>query len=273
MDGFAWGWPLGIMGVLWAGMSEEEARRALVRGLSAGVAAWLMWALVGFGFAYGGLGLWVEEPGFAALRRVYTLGADPQPLWSLMGLSGFLFRGVEGSPQAATLWGHAALAVLSAALLLGIGHGGFLSAHRRGGGGLAGRLPVAAGHPLGVGERMAQPPGAHPEPGSRSGGSGGVRCAVRPRRRGAPRAASPLGPADSAAGARFPPGAPPVAGRVGELVARWRLAGLAARGSPGSGPSDSGKLPAGPERHAGGDGRGPRGWGLHRLRRPGGGPP
>jgi len=52
MDGFAWGWPLGIMGVLWAGMSEEEARRALVRGLSAGVAAWLMWALVGFGFAY-----------------------------------------------------------------------------------------------------------------------------------------------------------------------------------------------------------------------------
>ncbi|WP_448591522.1 hypothetical protein [Thermoflexus hugenholtzii] len=125
MDGFAWGWPLGIMGALWAGMSEEEARRALVRGLSAGVAALLMWGLVGFGFAYGGLGLWVEEPGFAALRRVYTLGADPQPLWSLIGLSGFLFQGVEGSPEVATLWGHSALAVLSAALLLGMGMEGF----------------------------------------------------------------------------------------------------------------------------------------------------
>jgi Amt family ammonium transporter len=106
-------------------MTEEEARRALTRGLSAGAAALLMWSLVGFGFAYGGLGLWMEEPGFAALRRVYTLGADPQPLWSLVGLSGFLLQGVEGSPEAATLWAHAALGVLCAALLLGVGMEGF----------------------------------------------------------------------------------------------------------------------------------------------------
>lgn len=119
MEGMSWLWPMGLMAILWAGMSEEEARRALTRGLAAGVAALTMWGLVGFGFAFGGIGLWVEGPEFQALRRVYTLGADPQPLWSLIGLSGFFFHPVEGAPAA--LWLHYAPAVLTAAILLGFG--------------------------------------------------------------------------------------------------------------------------------------------------------
>ncbi len=121
MEGLSWLWPIGLMAVLWAGMSEEEARRALTRGLATGIAALTMWGLVGFGFAFGGIGLWVEGPEFQALRRVYTLGADPQPLWSLIGLSGLFFHSVEGLPAAAALWLHHAPAVLAAAILLGFG--------------------------------------------------------------------------------------------------------------------------------------------------------
>jgi len=121
MDGLSWLWPIGLMGVLWAGMSDAEARRALTRGLAAGVAALTMWGLIGFGFAFGGIGLWVERPEFQALRRVYTLGADPQPLWSLIGLSGFFFQGLGADPAVAALWLHAAPAVLAGAILLGAG--------------------------------------------------------------------------------------------------------------------------------------------------------
>lgn len=121
MDGLSWLWPIGWMAVLWAGMSEEEARRALTRGLAAGIGALTLWGLTGFGFAFGGIGLWVEGPEFQALRRVYTLGADPQPLWSLIGLSGFFFHSSDGAPAIAALWLHHAPAVLTAAVLLGVG--------------------------------------------------------------------------------------------------------------------------------------------------------
>lgn len=121
MEGLSWLWPIGLMAVLWAGMSEEEARRALARGLAAGVAALTMWGTTGFAWAFGGIGLWVERPEFQALRRVYTLGADPQPLWSVIGLSGFLFHAVDRSPAIAALWLHYAPAVLTGAILLGFG--------------------------------------------------------------------------------------------------------------------------------------------------------
>ncbi|MFN3928229.1 MAG: hypothetical protein ACK4OK_01160 [Thermoflexus sp.] len=121
MSALAWLWPIGLMGVLWAGMSEEEARRALARGLMAGIAALTLWGLIGFGFAFGGLGLWVEGPEFQALRRVYTLGADPQPLWSLIGLSGFFFHSIDRAPAIAALGLHPAPAGLTAAVLLGFG--------------------------------------------------------------------------------------------------------------------------------------------------------
>lgn len=121
MEGLSWLWPIGLMAVLWAGMSEEEARRALTRGLAAGVTALTMWGMVGFAWAFGGIGLWVEGPAFQALRRVYTLGADPRPLWSLIGLSGFFFQGIDTSPAVAALWLHYAPAVLTAAILLGFG--------------------------------------------------------------------------------------------------------------------------------------------------------
>ena len=121
MVGLAWLWPLGWMGVLWAGMDEEEARRALGRGLAAATAALIAWGISGFGFAFGGMGLWTETPAFQALRRVYTLGADPQPMWSLVGLSGFLLSGIDREPALAALWLHHAPAVAVAALLLGMG--------------------------------------------------------------------------------------------------------------------------------------------------------
>ncbi len=125
MEGLGWLWPIGMMGLLWAGMSEEEARRALTRGLAAGVTALTAWGMVGFGFAFGGIGLWVDEPAFQALRRVYTLGADPQPLWSLVGLSGFFLHPLDRTPAVAALALHHAPAVLAAAVLLGMGLEGF----------------------------------------------------------------------------------------------------------------------------------------------------
>lgn len=125
MEGLRWLWPIGMMGLLWAGMSEAEARRALTRGLAAGVTALTAWGMVGFGFAFGGIGLWVDEPAFQTLRRVYTLGADPQPLWSLVGLSGFLFHPLDRAPAVAALALHHTPAVLAAAVLLGMGLEGF----------------------------------------------------------------------------------------------------------------------------------------------------
>lgn len=144
MEGMSWLWPLGLMAVLWAGMSEAEARQAMTRGLAAGIAAWTLWGIVGFGFAFGGIGLWVEDPGLQALRRVYTFGADPQPLWSLIGLSGFFFHGLD-VPAISILWLHYTPAVLTAAVLLGFGLEGWPpAAAALAGAGLGGlALPLA----------------------------------------------------------------------------------------------------------------------------------
>lgn len=86
------GWllPLGIM-LLGVGASpESEAKQVITWGLAAIPIAILSYALLGFGFQFGGLGLVSDLPGAESLRREWSpLDLAWGPGWGLIGLDAF----------------------------------------------------------------------------------------------------------------------------------------------------------------------------------------
>ncbi|MBI2845107.1 MAG: hypothetical protein HYX86_01030 [Chloroflexi bacterium] len=95
------GWllPLGLVLLAVGASPEEQAKRTTTWGLAAIPIAILAYALLGFGFQFGGLGLVSDLPGAENLRREWSpLDLAWGPGWGLIGLDAFNLLGGDFSP-------------------------------------------------------------------------------------------------------------------------------------------------------------------------------
>lgn len=86
----AWLLPLGIILLAIGAYPETEAKQAMTMGLVSIPVAVLAYALLGFGFQFGGLGLVSDLAGAESLRREWSpLDLAWGPGWGLIGLDAF----------------------------------------------------------------------------------------------------------------------------------------------------------------------------------------
>ncbi len=94
--------PIGLFLLAWGGMQPTQARRTATLGCLALALGTLGYFAVGFAFHLGGAGLMTEEPGLAALTRLFAGQGGLN--WGLVGLEGFFLAGDAGTAEVFALF-------------------------------------------------------------------------------------------------------------------------------------------------------------------------
>lgn len=114
------GWlvPLGILLLAVGASPEDEAKKVMTSGLLAIPVAVLIYAILGFGLQFGGLGLVSDLPGVETLRREWSpLDVAWGPGWGIIGLDGFYLLSGAFSPGLLAIFVHQSALVATVAVI------------------------------------------------------------------------------------------------------------------------------------------------------------
>ncbi|MBN1886654.1 MAG: hypothetical protein JW850_01635 [Thermoflexales bacterium] len=109
--------PIGFLLVAWNGLPPARARLAAGNGLLVMGLASVAYAVCGFAFQFGGLGLVTSLSGYESLRSVASLLGAQEAGWGFIGLRGFLLGGGAVTPEISGLFLHHLPLVLTAVLI------------------------------------------------------------------------------------------------------------------------------------------------------------